>query len=87
MKMSIKLKVTLWYTLLMVVLACISLTILFYAGSQAALEAKRSLMTSMVEDGQREIKFDDGELDIDNDLEAFRDGVYLSIYTTEGVPL
>ena len=86
-RMSIKLRVTLWFTLLMVLLSCITLAFLFFAASRSALAAKRSLMTSMVEASAREIEWDDGKLDIDKDLESFRDGVYLSVYNTQGVPL
>ena len=86
-RMSIKMRVTLWFTLLMVLLSCITLAFLFFAGSRSALAAKRSLMASMVEASRNEIEWDDGELDIDKDLESFRDGVYLSVYNTQGVPL
>lgn len=85
--LSITLRVTLWYTLLMLALAGLSLAFLFYAGAQSALQSTRSRMTDMVESSLREIDYDDGELEIDRDLDAFEDGVYLSVYDGQGVPL
>lgn len=41
----------------------------------------------MAEASRKELEAKDGELEIDRDLEAFDDGVYLSLYDTAGVPL
>ena len=84
---SIHLKVTLWFTLLMVLLVSIVLAFLFYTGAQSALEETKSQMMDMVAAGWREIDADDGEIEIDDDLEYFKDGIYLSVYDDGGVPL
>lgn len=86
-RLSITLRVTLLYTLFMVLLAGLSLGFLFHAGAQTARQTKLNRMQSMVEDSRREIKYKNGELEIDRDLEAFDDGVYLSVYDTAGMPL
>ena len=86
-RFTIQIKVTLWFTLLMVLLAVVSLAFLFYVGDQTAQEDTRRQMTAMVEAAWPEIDFDDGRLDIDDDLEYFRNGVYLSIYDSGGIPL
>ena len=83
---SITLRVTLLYTLFMVLLTGLALGFLFYAGAQSARQNRLDRMQSMVEDSRREIEYKDGELEIDHDLEAFDDGVYLSVYDTAGVP-
>ena len=80
-------KVTLWFTLLMVLLVSIVLAFLFYTGAQSALEETKSQMMDMVAAGWREIDADDGEIEIDDDLEYFKDGIYLSVYDAGGVPL
>lgn len=85
--LSITMRVTLLYTLFMVLLAGLSLGFLFHAGAQSARQSKVNRMQSMVEDSRRELEAKDGELEIDRDLEAFDDGVYLSLYDTAGVPL
>ena len=86
-RFTIQMKVTLWFTLLMVLLAVVSLAFVFYVGDQTAQEDTRRQMTAMVEAAWPEIDFDDGRLDIDDDLEYFRNGVYLSIYDSGGIPL
>ena len=86
-RLSIYLKVTLWFTLLMVLLVSIVLAFLFYTGAQSALEETKSQMMDMVAAGWREIDADDGEIEIDDDLEYFKDGIYLSVYDAGGVPL
>lgn len=86
-KRSITMRVTLWYTLFMVLLAGVSLGFLFYASAQSARQGKLALMKNMAADSRREIEYKNGELDIDKDLEAFQDGVYLSVYDDAGVPL
>ena len=67
-RFTIQIKVTLWFTLLMVLLAVVSLAFLFYVGDQTAQEDTRRQMTAMVEAAWPEIDFDDGRLDIHDDL-------------------
>ncbi|MFR8530654.1 MAG: HAMP domain-containing protein [Anaeromassilibacillus sp.] len=86
-RLSIQLKVTLWFTLLMVLLVSIVLVFLFSLGAQSALEGTKSQMMDMVAAGWHEIGSDDGAIEIDDDLEYFKDGIYLSIYDAGGVPL
>ena len=86
-RLSIKLRVTLWFTLLMVLLSVLSLALLLYGSAQSGLAARRELLVSMVEDSERELEADGEALDIDRDLVAFEDGVYLSVYDAAGVPL
>ena len=85
--LSITLRVTLLYTLFMVLLAALSLGVLSYAGAQTARQGKLTRMQTMADAAAREIEAKDGELDIDHDLEAFDDGVYLSVYDADGLPL
>ena len=61
-RLTIQMKVTLWFTLLMVLLACVSLAFLFYVGGRTAQEETRRQMTAMVQAAWREIDFDDGKL-------------------------
>lgn len=85
-RLSITLRVTLLYTLFMVSLAGLGLGFLFHAGAQSARQTKLDRMQNMAADCSREIEAKDGILEIDRDLEAFDDGVYLSVYDTAGVP-
>ena len=80
-------RVTLLYTLFMVLLAAIALGFLFFAGAQNARQGKLARMQAMAAASRGEIEARDGELEIDRDLEGFDDGVYLSVYDEKGVPL
>lgn len=86
-QLSITLRVTLLYTVFMVLLAGLALGFLVHAGAQSARQTKLDRMQSMAEDSRREIEAKNGELEIDRDLDAFEDGVYLSVYDTQGIPL
>lgn len=86
-RLSITLRVTLLYTLFMVLLTGLSLGFLFHAGAQSRRQTTLDRMKTMAEASRKELEAKDGELEIDRDLEAFDDGVYLSLYDTAGVPL
>ena len=84
---TIRLKVTLWFTLFMTLLSALAVGILLYSSEYAALENIKLRMTDMVEQVRRDVEWKDNKLEIDNDLEGFQDGVYLSLYDSQGVPL
>lgn len=86
--LSIKGRVTLWYTLFMAVLTAIVLFLLVLAGNQQILASVRSRLERAVSDNLKEIEYDkeDG-LEIDDDLRTFQDGVYLLLYDEQGNPV
>lgn len=86
-RFSIQLRVTLWFTVLMVALAATGLVFLFYMGGQSALSATKDRMTNMAEASWSDIHIRSDGAEVDNDLEYFRDGVYLSVYDAQGLPL
>lgn len=86
-RLSITMRVTLLYILFMVLLTGLSLGFLFHAGAQSRRQTTLDRMQTMAEASRKELEAKDGELEIDRDLEAFDDGVYLSLYDTAGVPL
>ena len=86
-RLSIQWRVTLWFTLLMVLLAAVGLAFLFFMGGQSALAATKDRMTQMAETAWSEIALDGTGVTVDSDLEYFRDGVYLSVYDAGGLPL
>lgn len=86
-RLSIQWRVTLWFTLLMTLLAAVGLAFLFFVGGQAALAATQNRMAEMAETARSEIGLDSSGFVFDSDLEYFRDGVYLSVYDAAGLPL
>ena len=86
-RLSIQWRVTLWFTLLMTLLAAVGLAFLFFVGGQSALAATQNRMAEMAETARSEIGLDSSGFVFDSDLEYFRDGVYLSVYDAAGLPL
>lgn len=73
---TIRLKVTLWFTLFMTLLSVLALGILVYSSEYSVLENIKFRITDVVEQVQRDVEWKDNELEIDKDLEGFQDGVY-----------
>ncbi|HMM06903.1 MAG TPA: ATP-binding protein [Clostridiales bacterium] len=79
-RISIKLKVTLWYTALMVILVALMFAFIFSISKSLAESSARNDLIKTVEDSLDEVEYDDGKLDVDNDLDFFSHGIYLSVY-------
>ena len=86
-KMSIKLKITLWFTLFMTLLAAAAFSFLFFAGGDIVSKSSRNALRSTVADSFDEIDYDDGQWEIDDDLEFFIDGVYITVRDSNGALL
>ena len=86
-RVSIQWRVTLWFTLLMTLLAAVGLGFLFFVGGQSALAATKGHMEQMAQDSRGEMGLGADGVVFDSDLEYFRDGVYLSVYDDAGLPL
>lgn len=79
-KLSIQAKVTFWYASFMIILIVIVLTaLLSISNTRIRLSIQKELKAT-VEQAFSEIEYEDGTLDIDDDLDFFRSGIYLSIY-------
>lgn len=83
-KMTIRFRVTLWYTIAMTVLVIIMASILFFVSSQQAFMDASVRIRRAVQDNVDEIEMEDGVLEWDQDLDFFDDGTYLSIYQEDG---
>ena len=79
--MSIKLRVTLWYTLLLVIIMALVIGFMLIV-SQSVVEGNAgSRLKTIVHDNIEEVEYDDGKLDVDDDdLIYFKDGVYSVLY-------
>lgn len=85
--MSIKARVTLWYTLLMAVLTVVVLLIIFGVGGEQIKSSVRETLTKTVGDAADELDYDDEDgLDI-SDIASYENGVYILIYDEEGYPV
>lgn len=83
-KLSIKLRITLWFSIFMMATAAISLAFLFSVGEMGAQRDSAQQLKSAVEKSFQEIEYEDGALEIDEDLDVYKDGVYISVYDDAG---
>lgn len=86
-QLSIKLRVTLWFTLLMLLLVAAVLAFLIVASERLVMSGSLATLARVVDDSLEEIEYEHGRLDIDNDLDYFNDGVYLIVYDADGTLL
>lgn len=87
--LSIKLRVALWYTGIMILLAAASLAVLLSLSSRFVQHGARDRLEGRVALALKEAEWDREErrLDIDDDLKVFEDGVWIGIYDGQGYPL
>lgn len=83
-KLSIKARVTLWYTLLMVGIVGAVLAAIFYISNTILTSSIESRLFEIVEDSLQEIQYQDGNFEVDDEGWLIEENVYLSFYTTEG---
>lgn len=83
-RLSIRMRVTLWFTAMMSLLAILMLVFLYLAGQRTVRSLLRDRLTSVVQNSLDYIEYDDGRLELDDDMDFFVNGVYRSIYDAEG---
>lgn len=83
--MSIKLKMTLWYSSLMCLMVVIVLGTLLYVSQNIVSTDIQKMLKEIVNEGKDEIDYEDGKLVIDEDLDFFEDGIYMQLYSADAV--
>ena len=83
-QLSLKAKLTLLYSIIMVVIFSITLGILFYFSSNEILTSTRSMLEERVSSSFDSVEYRNDRLEYDNDLLEIQDGVYLSVYDRDG---
>lgn len=83
-KLSITTKITIWYTVFLLIITGTLLWIFFYMGNTRAAEITKTALMNAVVDAREEITHSDGDFVIDKDLIFYENGVYLSIYDESG---
>jgi len=86
-KVSIKLRMTLWYGLFVMLVVAVVLGFMFaVSGSLAQNETSQRLL-QMVENNAHKMVFDDGVLKIGDDFIAYSNGIYSLVYAEDGALL
>ena len=86
-QMSIKAKVTLWYTCWMLVAVGLVVFSVFSLRTLMLYFSEKDLLSHTVDASLSAVSVEDGQLDLDGAFSFLQDGVYLSFYTADGVPL
>lgn len=82
--LSIKIKITLWYTIFMTLLVILVMWLLFsVSSSQLASEVQKQLKNTVAK-SFGEIEYEDGYLDFDDDIDDMGEGIHLSYYDMRG---
>lgn len=81
-KLSIKMRVTLWYTLFLTAVVIFVLIYIVTTGKSSITADSRNQLTKITEYNMDEIDFEDGELELDDDFYFFSEGVYTLIYSS-----
>ncbi len=82
-RISIKLKLTLWFTFIMVLFITASLSTIFFISEKQAYENSHIKLQDKVLKSLDEINYSFGKLNID-DLDIYDDGVYIAVYEENG---
>lgn len=83
-KVSLKIKLTLLYTVFILIVVGTVLGILFSLSGREMLASTKLSLERRVEECLEEIEMKDGELEIDSDFYSVENGVYLSMYDSTG---
>ena len=78
--MTIRKKITLWYTAFMALFVVLALCLLFVIASGRILSDTRTRLKDTVLKSFAEIEYDDGVLTFDDDINYLGAGIYLSVY-------
>ena len=79
-RISIKTKITLWYTSMIVIIVLCFLGAMFYISSIAVKNSVYKRLKTTVEKINKSIELENGELIIDNNLSVITDDIFISIY-------
>ncbi len=83
-KLSIKMKITIWYTGLMIlIMGFVFAFIWLFAGQAVTYQAEKQLKEAAI-DGVEEIRFQNGHYKRGDDFEFYDDGVSILIYDNAG---
>lgn len=83
-KLTIKLKITIWFTAFMILLSVIVFVFIAVVSSTTTNHRIRGALTSIVDKNIDEVEYDDGELEIDDDFVSFHDGIYCLLFYENG---
>lgn len=86
-KISILWKVTLWYTVFLAMLSLILVAVIYRVSGRIIRSNSQETLIHLVQNALDEVEYDDGELEVDDDFESYRQNVSLVVYDKTGTVL
>ncbi len=86
-KLSIKLRITSWFTIFMILLSAVVFLFIAVLSDTSATHQIRGELVRLTEDNLGEIEYDDGQLEIDDDFIAFQNGIYCLVFSADGAKI
>lgn len=83
-RVSILWKVTSWYTMFLVILAVIVVAVIYLVSGKIVRNTSKSKLMKVVESLNHEIEYEDGEIEIDDDLDYYEDNIYIVVSDMSG---
>ena len=80
---SIKARVTIYFTLMMLLVVCLVMGTILIAGRGVMSDSAEGTLLDAVHDEIDDVEYDDGYLDLD-DLDFYRHNVYIQVYSPAG---
>ena len=80
-KMTIKMRLTLWYTFFMVLIFLIAFGVLYYSSRNTTQTATKNQLRNTVNEALERVEYGPRGLEFDEGMGFFYQGVYLTVYT------
>lgn len=87
MKLSIKMKVTLWFTFFMIVMASFLIGFMAVISSALTWEETRENLSGVMRENLTQVSIKNGTLSVTKEFNFYKNGVYSSIYNQDGALL
>ncbi len=85
---SLRLRITLWFSLFLLLLAALEIGLMLTAARRTAVQSASDAINREISHAERAVSLSaDGTLQIDSGLKSSRGGVYLSLFAADGRPL
>ena len=83
-QMSVKKRITLWYTAFITGFVLVSLFLVLFLANGRLLSGAKTHLKDTVRNSFLEIEYEQGVLEFDDDINYLGEGVYLSVYNSDG---
>lgn len=83
-RISIIWKVTLWYTAFLCIMALMIVLITYLVSEQILRNSSKEMLINQVQKVYQDIEYDEGQLEVDEDIDFIEKGIYISIFNSEG---